>query len=67
MNWQKFRRGFDYAAFERCHGLRGANLLFIASTRPLEDSNLNIAIDGYRQALARVSISWYDLFLWCDP
>lgn len=51
VNWQNSGRGFDYAALEQYHALRGANLLFIASTRPLEDSDLNTAIDRYRQAL----------------
>ncbi|HET9378632.1 MAG TPA: hypothetical protein VFO40_26920, partial [Chthoniobacterales bacterium] len=51
VNWQNSGRGFDYAALEHYHALRGANLLFIASTRPFEDSDLNTAIDRYRQAL----------------
>ena len=51
VNWQNSARGFDYPALERYHALRGANLLFIASTRPLEDSDLNTAIDRYKQAL----------------
>lgn len=51
VNWQNSGRGFDYAALEQYHALRGANLVFIASTRSLEDSDLNTAVDRYRQAL----------------
>jgi len=51
VNWQNSGRGFDFAALERYHALRGANLLFVTSTRPIEDSDLDTAIDQYRQAL----------------
>jgi hypothetical protein len=54
VNWQNSGRGFDYSALEKCHTLRGANLLFIASTRPVEDSDPNTAIDRYRQALSNL-------------
>jgi hypothetical protein len=51
VNWQNPGRGFDYAALEQYHSLRGANLLFVASTRPMEICNINNAISRYRQAL----------------
>lgn len=54
VNWQNYGRGFDYAALQKYHALRGANLLFIASTRTIEDSDLNTAIDRYRQALGKL-------------
>lgn len=54
VNWQNPGRGFDYAALKQYHALRGANLLFVASSRPLEDSDLNTAIDRYRHALSNM-------------
>jgi hypothetical protein len=51
VNWQNPGRGFDYAALEKYHALRGANLLFVASTRPMEISDINNAIGRYKQAL----------------
>jgi hypothetical protein len=50
VNWQNPGRAFDYAALEKYHSLRGANLLFVASTRSIETSDINQAIDRYRQA-----------------
>jgi hypothetical protein len=51
VNWQNSGRDFDYAALEKYHAMRGANLLFVAATRPLETANIQLAIDRYRQAL----------------
>jgi hypothetical protein len=54
VNWQNPGRSFDYAALEKYHALRGANLLFVASTRPMEISDINNAMSRYRQALANL-------------
>src|SRR6185437_6802269 len=45
VNWQNSGRGFDYAALEKYHALRGENLLFVAATRPVEASDVSAAVD----------------------
>ncbi|MCP3732577.1 GIY-YIG nuclease family protein [Sphingomonas sp. MG17] len=54
LNWINPGRGFDYAALERFHALRDATTSFISQTRPLEQSDPDLAVARYREAIDRV-------------
>lgn len=51
VNWANFGREIDYPAFERQRRLRDANMLLVAETRNLEEKDLALAVERYRQAI----------------
>ena len=51
INWINPGRAFDYQAIDRFHKLRDQNRLYVAETRPFENTDLPRAIARYRKAL----------------
>jgi|GEM_PF-2045562 len=54
VNWDNSERQFDYPALERFHAARNANRAFVAETKPLESTNIEQAVERYKQAMVRM-------------
>lgn len=54
VNWINCGRDTDFEATDRFHKIRDANRQFVAETRPLEASDMELAVVRYRQALCRM-------------
>jgi hypothetical protein len=54
VNWDNPERQFDYPALERFHAARNTNRTFVAETRPLESTNIEQAVERYKQAMLRM-------------
>ncbi len=51
VNWINPGRQFDYEALETYHRLRNANRSLVEDTKPLEESDLEAAVERYRTAM----------------
>jgi hypothetical protein len=54
VNWQNLGRAFDYDALNRYHRLRDENRKFVEETRAMEQTDLPLATERYREALKRM-------------
>ena len=54
VNWDNSERQFDYPALERFHAAGNANRAFVAETKPLERTDMEQAVERYKQAMLRM-------------